>query len=93
MTFSAEAFVYFPGGFGTLDEVFEILTLVQTNKIQKVPVILVGKKFWLPFDQFIKKTLYQQFKAIDQEDLKLYQITDDEERIIEIIKKAPIIYN
>ena len=93
LTFSAEAFVYFPGGFGTLDEVFEILTLVQTNKIQKVPVILVGKKFWLPFDQFIKKTLYQQFKAIDQEDLKLYQITDDEERIIEIIKKAPIIYN
>ena len=89
LTFAAEAYVYFPGGFGTMDELFEILTLVQTKKIEKVPVILVGKEFWTKFDLFIKENLLGQDK-IDQEDVDLYTITDDENEIIEIIKKSPI---
>jgi len=89
LSFAAEAYVYFPGGFGTLDELFEILTLVQTNKIPKVPIILVGAKFWKGLDKFIKKFLLKSEK-IDPEDLDFYIITDDENKILEIIKYAPI---
>lgn len=89
MTYSAEAYLYFPGGFGTMDELFEILTLVQTGKIGKVPIILVGEKFWKPLDNFIKEILLKEYNLISPEDLDLYTITDDEEKIIEILKSAP----
>ena len=89
MSFSAEAYVFLPGGFGTLDELFEILTLVQTNKINKAPVILVGVDFWEDFDKLIKDKLLSKGK-INPEDIDLYTITDSEEEIVEIIKNAPI---
>jgi uncharacterized protein (TIGR00730 family) len=89
LSFSAEAYVFFPGGFGTMDEFFEIITLVQTHKIHPVPVILVGSDFWNKFDQFLKKEILKR-GAIDQSDLDLYTITDDFEKIIEIIKNAPV---
>jgi uncharacterized protein (TIGR00730 family) len=89
LSFSAEAYIYFPGGFGTFDELFEILTLVQTNKIEKVPIILVGKSFWKDFDKFIKKKLVKRAK-ISPEDVDLYTITDSEDEILEIIRNAPI---
>jgi len=89
LAFSAEAYVFSPGGFGTMDELFEILTLIQTNKVEKVPVILLGTKFWNKLDAFVKDTLLENGK-ISPEDIDLYHITDDEEEIIEIIKKAPI---
>ncbi len=89
LTFAAEAYVYFPGGFGTMDELFEILTLVQTNKIEKVPVILFGKDFWGKFDSFIKENLLKEEK-IDSDDISLYTITDSIDEAIELIKKAPI---
>lgn len=88
LTYAAEAYVYFPGGFGTLDEFFEILTLVQTNKIEKVPIILVGKEYWNGFDELIKEKLAEGQK-INKSDLELYTITDDEDEIIEIIKNTP----
>lgn len=91
LSFAAEAYLYFPGGFGTLDELFEILTLIQTNKMEKVPIVLVGKKYWKPLDKFIKKVLLKGEK-IDKEDIDLYTITDDEDKIIEIIKNAPVRY-
>lgn len=90
LSFSAEAYLYFPGGFGTLDEFFEILTLVQTHKIPKVPIILVGSDFWKPLDNFIKKYLLEKHNTISPEDLDLYKITDDEEEILEIVRKAPM---
>jgi uncharacterized protein (TIGR00730 family) len=89
MAYSAEAYLYFPGGYGTLDELFEILTLVQTGKISKLPIILVGKKFWEPLDHFIKQTLLAENETISPEDLNLYQILDDEDEIVEIVKNAP----
>ncbi len=89
LSFSAEAYVFFPGGFGTLDELFEILTLVQTKKIPSAPVILVGSYFWNNFDAFLRKNLLAN-KKISESDLSLYEITDDEDKIIEIIKSAPI---
>jgi hypothetical protein len=89
LSFSAEAYIFFPGGFGTMDELFEILTLVQTHKIQKVPIILVGKDYWSVFNTFIKEELLSR-ATIDEEDQALYTITDDEEAIVEMIRQAPI---
>lgn len=89
LSFSAEAYLFFPGGFGTLDEFTEILTLIQTRKIEKVPIILVGHEYWKAFDSFVRENLLTQ-KMIDLEDLDLYTITEDENEIIEIIRNAPV---
>lgn len=88
LSYSAEAFVYFPGGFGTYDELFELMTLVQTKKIEKVPIILVGKDYWTEFISYLKTNLLDE-KKIDEEDLNLMTITDDIDEVIEIIKNAP----
>lgn len=89
LSFSAQAYVFFPGGYGTLDEVFEILTLIQTKKIyNKIPVILVGKDFWGDLDMWMKKKLLDQYKTIDPEDLKLYHIVDNAKDAFDIIKKS-----
>jgi len=89
LSFSAEAYIFFPGGFGTLDEFMEILTLVQTNKIPRAPIILVGESYWNPLREFFKKYMADD-GYIDEKDLDLFVITDEEDKIIEIIKKAPI---
>ncbi|MGM0629174.1 MAG: TIGR00730 family Rossman fold protein [Patescibacteria group bacterium] len=85
LSFSAEAFVYFPGGFGTMDEFFEIITLVQTNKLPRIPIFLFGKEYWEPLDSFIKESLADR-GTISEEDRELYIITDDLEQIVETIK-------
>ena len=90
LTFSAEAYVYFPGGFGTLDEFFEILTLVQTRKIPRVPIILIGREYWGKLDKFIKETLLDKFNTIDKEDIILYTIVDTDAEVIDIIKHTPL---
>ncbi len=92
MVFSAEAFLAFPGGFGTLDEVFEILTLVQTKKIPRLPIILVGRAYWEPLHDFIVETLLNKFETISKEDLNLYRIEDDVDEIVKIVKAAPMRY-
>lgn len=90
LSFAAEAYIFYPGGFGTLDECFEILTLVQTGKIHSVPVILVGKKYWKKFDKLIQKQLVKKFQTISKKDSELYTITDDMDKIIKIISNAPV---
>lgn len=90
LSFSAEAYVFFPGGFGTFDELFEILTLVQTQKIDPVPVILFGSDFWNPLDKFIEKHMYNAHKTIDKKEMSLYTITDNIAEAIKIIRKAPL---
>jgi uncharacterized protein (TIGR00730 family) len=85
LTYASEVYVYFPGGFGTLDEFFEIVTLVQTKKIRKVPIILFGKAFWEPFVSLIESHLYKEHKAIDEEDMKLYMIVDSVDEAFEYI--------
>lgn len=76
LTYASEAYVYFPGGFGTLDEFFEIITLVQTKKIRKIPVILIGRDFWEPLLAFIENKLYGEHASIDEGDMKLYMLVD-----------------
>lgn len=90
LSFSAEAYIFFPGGFGTLDELFEILTLVQSNKIEKVPIFLVGSEYWNGLETFLKEKMLAEMHAISESDLELYKIIDDEESIVEMIKKVPI---
>lgn len=89
MRYGSEVYLFFPGGFGTLDEMFETLTLVQTKKVASVPVIMVGEEFWKPLDAFIRKDL-EEDHMISESDPNLYIITDDEDKILEIIKNAPI---
>lgn len=81
----ARAVVVFPGGFGTLDELFESLTLVQTGRIPKVPVIMVGSYFWKGLETWMKERLLGE-KCIDENDLYLYQIVDEPEEVIKIVK-------
>ena len=90
LSYAAEAYIFFPGGFGTLDEFFEIITLVQTHKIKRIPIFLVGSDFWKPLDEFIREHLLNIHKTINARDLDLYTITDDEDKIIDDIRKAPI---
>lgn len=85
LTYASEVYVYFPGGFGTLDEFFEIITLVQTKKIRKIPIILYGKDYWAPLIAFFEKTLYEERKAIDKEDMDLYKVVDTVEEAFEYI--------
>ena len=76
LTYASEVYVYFPGGFGTLDEFFEIVTLVQSKKIRNVPIVLFGREYWEPLLAFIEKTLYKERGAIDEGDMKLYTLVD-----------------
>lgn len=90
MTFSAEAFIFCPGGYGTLDEFFEVMTLIQTNKVAPTPAILIGSDFWKPLDEFIRNSLDKKYQTIDEGDNFLYTITDDESKVLDIIRKVPV---
>ncbi|UTX51628.1 TIGR00730 family Rossman fold protein [Candidatus Saccharibacteria bacterium TM7i] len=85
MTLDASAFVYFPGGFGTFDELFEILVLMQTGKIDRVPVVLVGSDFWRPWDAVIREVMLDKYKVISYEDTELYRIYDNYDDIMNYI--------
>ena len=90
LSFAARAYVFFPGGLGTLDEVFELITLIQTKKIsEKIPVILVGRDFWDPVERLLKDQLYGKYQTIDESDLSIYKIVDSAEEAFEFIKNAP----
>jgi len=81
----AQAFIAMPGGFGTMDELFEVLTLIQTKKITKVPIILVGKSFWEGMNGWIEKVMLEQEGNISPKDMDLIPITDDPDEVIKII--------
>lgn len=81
------AFVVMPGGYGTLDEMFEIVTLIQTGKVKSFPVILMGMDYWLPLFEFIRGTLEKNM-AIDSKDINLLTLTDSAEEAANIIRTA-----
>ena len=80
----ADAFVLFPGGFGTLDEMSEVLTLVQTGKSRRIPVILVGSKFWKGFINWLEHSLLAE-GMVNKEDIELMQIIDETDKVLEAI--------
>jgi len=84
----AQAFIIFPGGFGTMDEFFESLTLIQTLKMEHFPVILVGTKFWGGIIDWIKQTVLEQEGNISPEDLDIFGLTDDPEEVLRIVQQS-----
>jgi len=86
MTLYANAYICMPGGYGTLDELMEILTLMQTEKANRAPVILFGSEFWGDLDKFIKKHLRDDHKLISPGDEEIYTITDDIDEVIRLVK-------
>ena len=81
----SQGIVVMPGGFGTLDELFEAITLIQTKKIEKFPVILVGTHFWNGLLEWIKATLLEQFETISAKDLDLIHVVDTSDEVIAIL--------
>ncbi len=81
----AQGFVAMPGGFGTLDELFEAITLIQTKKIGKFPIILVGSEFWNGIMEWIKSILLKKYNNVSSKDLELFSIVDREDEVVEII--------
>lgn len=82
----ATGYVCMPGGFGTLDEFFEALTLIQTNKIYPLPLVLFGTEYWAPIMDFMN-TKMLEYKTISPEDLKIIKQTDDPEEVVDIMNK------
>ena len=90
LMFAAEAYIFCPGGFGTFAELFGVLTLIQTNKIPRVPIILFESSFWAPFKEYIEKSMLGgEIRTIDYQDLTLFEVTDSIDHVIDIIKKSP----
>jgi len=88
MSYTTEVCIFCTGGFGTFYELFEMLTLQQTGKIGKIPVILYGTEYWGPINDLIKKLLVEKYNTVNEKELELYTITDSEDEVIEIIKKS-----
>ncbi|CEN47196.1 conserved hypothetical protein [Capnocytophaga canimorsus] len=89
----SQAFVVMPGGFGTMDELFEAITLIQTQKIDKFPIILVGSEFWKGLVDWFQKTLLDEFQNISPEDMFLFKVVDTADEVVDIIEKFYLKYN
>ena len=89
----SQGFVVMPGGFGTLDEMFEALTLIQTKKIGKFPIILVGSSFWAGLIDWIKGVLVEQERTVNAEDLNLFKVVDTADEVLETLDNFYKKYN
>jgi hypothetical protein len=90
MSYTTETCIFCPGGFGTFDELFEMITLKQTGKIRNVPLILFGSEFWKPVEELIQKVLIEKYQTVLPEESKLYVITDSEDEVIKIIQESQV---
>ncbi|MFA6603442.1 MAG: TIGR00730 family Rossman fold protein [Patescibacteria group bacterium] len=84
---SAQAYVFFPGGFGTLDEMFELIMLIQTKKMMRLPIVLVGKEFWSGLFGWVQKELLKS-GYIDEDDLRIMTVVDSAEEAFAIVKES-----
>lgn len=85
LTQYSSAFIVFPGGFGTIDELSEVLTLIQTKKLGRVPIVLVGTEYWEPFVAWAREQAMRN-ELISPQDLKLFTVTDDMEQVFCIVR-------
>ncbi|WP_159799411.1 TIGR00730 family Rossman fold protein [Flavobacterium sp. MK4S-17] len=89
----SQGFVVMPGGFGTLDEMFEAITLIQTKKIAKFPIVLVGREFWSGLLEWIEKVMITKYFNANPEDMNLIRIVDTEDEVLEVIDSFYKKYN
>ena len=83
----SQGFVIMPGGFGTLDEMFEAITLIQTKKVAKFPIILVGSDYWSGLMDWIEQVLSTKYMNVSPEDLDLIKIVDSAEEVVDVLDK------
>ncbi len=89
LSFASQVYIFFPGGYGTLDELFELLTLIQTKKIEDhIPVVLFGSEFWQPLCTWLSQDLLNDHKTIEAKDLALWTLTDDVAEVVSIAKRS-----
>ena len=87
LTFSAEAFIFFPGGYGTLDELFDLVTAVQTGKHERnVPILLFGRDYWEPLTKWIHDTMLDDLHTVSESDLKIFTVTDDIDEAVKLVE-------
>lgn len=88
LSFASEVYIYFPGGFGTMDEFFELVTLIQTKKISRIPIVLVDKAYWTPLIEWFKQTMLRDYKTIHKEDLDIFHLVDTPQEAYEYIMET-----
>lgn len=91
LTLDASGYIFCAGGFGTLDELFEITTLEQTGVVPRAPIILMGTKFWKPLERYIVEVLSKSYATVSPEDPSLHLLTDDIDEAIELIEAYKIL--
>ncbi|MCY1229050.1 hypothetical protein D9M72_414010 [compost metagenome] len=89
----SQGFVVMPGGFGTLDELFEAITLIQTKKIGKFPIILVGRDFWAGLIEWVKTVLIEKYSNVSPGDMDLIKIVDNEDEVLDVLDNFYKKYN
>lgn len=90
LSFASYGYVFFPGGFGTLDEFFEMITLIQTKAIEEpITVVAVGKEYWNPLLKWMENSLIKKFETISKEDLEIFEVVDSIDEAHKIIKESP----
>lgn len=89
LEYASQIYVFFPGGFGTLDEFFEMVTLTQTHKIREVPIILVNNEFWQPLLDWIKSSLCDKYHTIESKDMDFFHLVDTADEAYDYIKNLP----
>jgi hypothetical protein len=89
LEYASSIYVFFPGGFGTLDEFFEMVTLIQTKKIRRVPIILVSEAYWGGLLDWVWEVIYKKNNAIDKKDFDIFHLVDSADQAYEYIKKLP----
>lgn len=85
---ASDAYIFFPGGLGTLDEFFEIITLIQTGKMEHIPVVAIGKDYWEPLFAWLRKETLELHQLVSPEDFSIWRLVDSAEEAFDIIKDA-----
>ncbi len=87
----AVAYIIMPGGFGTMDELFEALTLIQTERIRPFPVVMIGKAYWRDLVSWMRKTMLEKHGMTDSDDMQLFQVVDRPEEAVAYIKRVIVL--
>ena len=85
---AGQAYVFFPGGYGTLDEFFDMMNLIQTKKMEHLPVVLYGEEFWRPLERYLQAVVAETYHGVEPEELRLFTVVDSVEAACKILSKS-----